>query len=241
MSTKTHRIIVSDIPVDVVRKKIKNLHLAVYPPEGRVRVAAPLRVNDEAVRLAVISRLGWIRKQQAKFLGQERQSEREYLSGESHYFQGRRYRLTVVYHDAPPRVTVGVGGMQLHVRTGSDRDQRELVLQEWYRQQLKKQIPDLLTKWEGIIGVRTAAWGVKRMKTKWGTCNIAARRIWLNLELAKKPVRCLEYLIVHELVHLLERLHNDRFKGLMDQFLPQWRVYREELNHTPLGHEEWEC
>jgi predicted metal-dependent hydrolase len=241
MSTKSHRIIVSDIPVDVVRKKIKNLHLAVYPPEGRVRVAAPLRVNDEAVRLAVISRLGWIRKQQAKFLGQERQSEREYLSGESHYFQGRRYRLTVIYHDAPPKVTVGVGGMQLHVRTGSNRDHREVVLQEWYRQQLKEQIPDLLAKWEEIIGVRTEAWGVKRMKTKWGTCNIAARRIWLNLELAKKPVHCLEYLIVHELVHLLERLHNDRFKALMDQFLPQWRVYKEELNHTPLGHEEWEC
>ena len=179
--------------------------------------------------------------QQAKFIGQERQSELEYLSGENLYFQGRRYRLDVVYHDYHPRVSVGVGDMVLHIRIGSDRQQRELALQEWYRKQLKEQIPDLLAKWEGIIGVRTAAWGVKLMKTRWGTCNIAARRIWLNLELAKKPVGCLEYLIVHELVHLLERLHNDRFKALMDQFLPQWRLYREELNRVPLAYDEWEC
>ena len=235
-----HQIVVNDIPVDVVRKKIKNLHLAVYPPEGRVRVAAPLQVNDEAVRLAIISRLGWIRRQQSKFIGQGRQSVREYLSGESHYFQGRRYRLSVVYRDAPPYVKVSKNNLILHARTGSDKTQREVVLQEWYREQLKEQIPALVAQWEKIVGVTIAEWGVKRMKTKWGTCNIMARRIWLNLELAKKPIHCLEYIIVHELVHLLERNHDDRFRSLMDQFMPQWRQYREELNHTPLAHETWE-
>ena len=240
MGIEMHQIVVNDIPVDVVRKKIKNLHLAVYPPEGRVRVAAPLQVNDEAVRLAVISRLGWIKRQQAKFIGQERQSEREYLSGETHYFLGRRYRLNVVYRDAPPYAKASKNALILHVRTGSDKAQREVVLHEWYREQLKVQIPALIEQWEKVIGVTIVEWGVKRMKTKWGTCNIQARRIWLNLELAKKPVHCLEYIIVHELVHLLERRHNDRFKALMDQFMPQWRQYREELTHTPLAHETWE-
>jgi predicted metal-dependent hydrolase len=161
-----HQIVVNDIPVDVVRKKIKNLPLEVYPPEGRVRVAAPLQVNDEAVRLAVISRLGWIRRQQAKYIGQERQSIREYLSGESHYFQGRRYRLNVVYRDAPPYAKVSKNAIHLHVRTGSDKALREMVLQEWYREQLKVQIPALVEQWEKIVGVTIAEWGVKRMKTK---------------------------------------------------------------------------
>ena len=241
MNTELHQIVVSELVVDVVRKDIKNLHLAVYPPHGRVRVAVPLRVDDEAVRLAVISRLAWIKRQQAKFAAQERQSARDYVSGESHYYLGDRYLLNVTYHDGPPQVSIrNKTTMDLIVRTGSDTAQRERVLLEWQRKQLKALIPPLVAKWEPIIGVQVAEWGVKQMKTRWGTCNIAARRIWLSLELIKKPAICIEYILVHELVHLLERNHNDRFKAHMSRYMPQWRLYREELNRAPLGHEEWE-
>jgi predicted metal-dependent hydrolase len=226
--------------VDVVRKDIKNLHLAVYPPDGRVRVAVPLLIDDEAVRLAVISKLAWIKRQQALFQGQDRQSAREYVSRESHYYWGDRYLLNVAYHDAPPQVVVrNKTTLDLFVRPGSDTARRERAMQEWYRQQLKVAIPPLIAKWEPIIGVDVAEWRVKRMKTKWGTCTIEARRIWLNLELVKKPPQCLEYIIVHEMVHLLERLHNDRFVAYMDEFMPQWRLFRDELNKEPLGHATW--
>ena len=236
-----HQITVNDLVIDVVRKDIKNLHLAVYPPHGRVRVAAPLRIDDEAVRLVVISRFAWIKRQQAKFGGQERQSAREFVSGESHFFQGRRYLLNVIYHDAPPRVKVRNNPrLDLYVRSGSDAAKRERVLLAWYRRRLKEMIPPLIAKWEPIIGVEVAEWGVKRMKTRWGNCNTEAGRIWLNLELAKKPAHCLEFIIVHEMVHLLERLHNDRFVALMDQFMPQWRLFRDELNKAPVGHPTWE-
>jgi hypothetical protein len=239
--TRSHQITVHGLDVEVVRKNIKHLHLAVYPPNGRVRVAAPLRINDEAVRLAVISKLAWIKRQQARFEGQERQSAREYVSGESHYFQGRRYRLNVIYQDGPPQVSIRNNTrLDLIVRPGSDTWQHERVLLTWYRQQLKILIPPLIAKWEPILGVHVAEWGVKQMQTRWGTCNIQARRIWLNLELIKKPELCLEYVVVHELVHLLERKHNDRFAALMDQAMPQWRLHREELNHVPLVHEDWE-
>lgn len=241
MSIKMHQIVVNDLVVDVFRKKIKNLHVAVYPPNGRVRVAAPLHIDDEAVRLAVISRLAWIKRQQAKFAGQERQSAREYVSGESHYFQGNRYLLDVIYQDAPPKVILHSNTrLELYVRPGSSTSQRERVLLNWYRQQLKEQIPALVSKWEAIIGVEVAEWRIRQMKTKWGTCNIEQRRIWLNLELAKKSPRCLEYIIVHELVHLLERHHNDNFIALMDQFMPHWRLLRAELNRAPLAHVQWE-
>lgn len=240
MTTETHQIKVSGLAVDVVRKDIKNLHLAVYPPLGRVRVAAPLLVSDEAVRLAVILKLSWIKRQKSKFTSQARQSAREFVSGESHYFQGSRYRLNVIYHSDAARVAIrNKSTINLYVRENSDREQREKVLLEWYRQQLKALIPPLVEHWEPIIGVQVADWQVKKMKTKWGTCNIAAGRIWLNLELAKKSAQCLEYIIVHEMVHLLERHHNDRFAELMSKFMPQWRLHREELNRSALGHEEW--
>jgi predicted metal-dependent hydrolase len=240
VTTDTHQIKVSGLTVDVVRKDIKNLHLAVYPPAGRVRVAAPLRVSDEAVRLAIVSRLAWIRRQKSKFSNQSRQSEREFVSGESHYFQGRRFRLNVIYQDGAPRVAIrGKSSLDLFVREGSDTAQRERVLLSWYRQQLKGLIPALLTKWEATIGVKVADWRVKQMKTKWGTCNAEERRIWLNLELAKKSTQCLEYIIVHEMVHLQERHHNDHFAELMNKYMPQWHLHREELNRSALGHEEW--
>jgi predicted metal-dependent hydrolase len=239
---KKHQITVNDLIVDVVRKNIKNLHLGVYPPAGRVRVAVPLHINDEAVRLFIISKLAWVKRQQAKFTSQERQSAREFISGESHYYQGRRYLLNVIYRNAPPTVTIRNNKiLDLCVRTDSDTPDRERILTTWYRRQLKEEIPPLIAKWEPIIGVKVAAWGVKQMKTRWGTCNIEAQRIWLNLELIKKPIHCLEYVIVHEMVHLLERHHNARFTAYMNRFMPLWQHYREELNRTPLGHEEWEC
>ena len=235
------KIRVRGLTINVVRKNIKNLHLAVYPPNGRVRVAAPMRVNDEAVRLAVVSRLGWIRRQQRKFTGQERQSSREYVSRESHYFLGRRYLLNVVYHDGPARVSVnGKPTIDLFVPRGASRAKRQRVLDQWYRRELKAMIPPLLAKWEQTMGLNVSAWGVKKMKTRWGTCNPIARRIWINLELAKKPVQCLEYIVVHEMVHLLERKHNDEFIGYMNKFLPQWRSHKDLLNRFPLRHEKWE-
>lgn len=240
MTTSRHKIEVSGIPVEIVRKDIKNLHLAVYPPNGRVRVAVPMRLKDEAVRLAVISRLGWIRKQQSGFERQDRQSEREMVSGESHYVQGRRYRLRVTEWAGRPSVLLPNNStLELRVRPGTDQQNREAVLHRWYRRLLREQILELIAKWQPVIGVNVAAWGIKKMKTRWGTCNIAARRIWLNLELAKKTPSCLEYILVHEMVHLLERHHNDVFKNYMDRFMPRWRLYREELNRSPLGHESW--
>jgi len=241
MIAETHHFTVSGIKVEVLRKDIKNLHLGVYPPNGRVRVAAPLVVSDEAVRLAVIDKLGWIRRQKAKFAEQPRQSQREMVNGESHFFLGQRYRLRVHEQDAPARVAIrGVASLDLFVRPGTSAEQREAILLRWHREQLKALIPPLLEKWQPILGVQVADWGVKKMKTKWGSCNPASRRVWFNLELAKKPMPCLEYIVVHELVHLLERHHNDRFAGLIEAHVPQWRQYREMLKKAPLGHEEWE-
>lgn len=231
---------VLDIPVLVVRKPIKNMHLAVYPPDGRVRVSAPLRITDENIRLAVISRLKWIRKKQATFAAQPRQSAREMVTGESHYIFGQRYRLEVIERQGRHEIVIKNNTtLQLFVKPQTSIQSRKKVLNEWYRQQLKTRIPDLLNQWQPIIGKQASDWGVKKMKTRWGSCNIAARRIWLNLELAKKPIECLEYVLVHELVHLHERHHNDRFKGLMDKFLPQWRSRRDILQQAPLGHEHW--
>jgi hypothetical protein len=242
MSTEQHQILeINDMQVDVFRKSIKNFHLSVYPPDGKVRVSAPLWLDDEAIRLAIISRLGWIRRQQARFAQQDRQSARDMVTGESHYVQGHRYRLDVIEHQGAPAVTIRNNTtLELRVRPGSDQQKREAVLAQWYRQQLRAHLPELIAKWEPIMGVEVAEWGIKKMKTRWGTCNIAARRIWVNLELAKKPVSCLEYIVVHEMVHLLERHHNDRFKAYMDQFLPQWRLHRDTLNQFPLAYEDWE-
>lgn len=241
MTTRRHKVEIRGIPVEVVHKDIKNLHLGVYPPKGRVRVAVPLRLDDEAVRLAVISRLGWIRRQQHDFEQQDRQSEREMITGESHYVQGRRYRLDVIEHDSPAAVSLPNNTtMELRVRPGTRRVKREAVLHRWYRQRLREQIPPLITKWEPEIGVTVAEWGIKKMKTRWGTCNVDAQRLWLNLELAKKPASCLELILVHEMVHFLERHHNERFRDLMDRLMPLWRLHREELNRSPLAHENWE-
>ena len=231
---------VGGISVEVVRKDIKHLHLGVYPPEGRVRVAAPLRLDDEAVRLAVISRLAWIRRKRDGFLKQERQSRREFVSGESHYFEGRRYRLDVIESSGPVGIRLrGNAWIEMRVRSATGRDAREAMLYAWYRAGLRERFPAWAAKWEPRIGVRVAEWRIRRMKTRWGTCNPAARRIWLNSELAKKPLSCIEYVVVHEMVHLVEPAHNDRFREILDRVMPQWRLRAEELNRTSLADERW--
>ena len=243
MNTKIDRyhIDIRGISVEVVRKEIKNFHISVHPPNGRVRVSAPLYFDDDTIRIAVISRLGWIRRKQEAFTKQDRQSQREFVTGESHYFAGRRYRLDVVEHDCPPKVWLPNNTkIALSVRPGSDRDTREAVVHRWYRQHLQTQLPPLLEKWEPKIGVSVNDVRIRKMKTLWGSCNVEAKRIWLNLELAKKPESCLVYILVHEMVHLLERQHNDRFHALMDRFLPQWQTSRDQLNRAPLAHENWQ-
>lgn len=234
------RMLVAGISVDVQRKDIKNLHVGVYPPAGRVRVAAPLRLDDEAVRLAVISRLGWIRRQQAAFTQQDRQSQREFVSGESHYFRGRRYRLEVI--ERPGTASVAIRNntvMSMEVPPGLDADTRAELLDRWYRNQLRAAIPGLLDKWLPKLGVPAPEVRIRKLKTLWGSCNAEAGRIWLNLELIKKPPTCLEFILVHELAHLIERHHNERFLAIMDRAMPTWRASREELNRSPLAHEEW--
>ncbi|MGI4873046.1 MAG: M48 family metallopeptidase [Janthinobacterium lividum] len=227
----TTQLAVGELEVDVVRKNIRNVHLAVLPPDGRIRVATPAHVADEQIRRLIIGRLSWIRQQQAKFADQPRQTSRRYVSGETHFYQGRRYRLQVHEADAAPTVRLRGGQfLDLYTRPGSTVEQRQRTLHTWYREQLKAQLPALLGRWEPAVGVHAAEWAIKLMKTKWGTCNIEARRIWLNLELAKVAPHLLEYVLVHELTHLLERHHNARFKELLDQFMPAWRTYRAELN-----------
>ena len=240
IKVRGRRIDIRGTPVEVVRKDIKHLHVGVYPPSGRVRVAAPLRLDDEAVRLAVISRLGWIRRKQAEFEQQDRQSQREFVTGESHYFEGRRYRLDVIKSDSPPTVRLlNNTTIELSVSPDANRDKREAVLHRWYRRRLRGRLPALIAKWEPKVGARVAEVRIRKMKTRWGACNSAAHRIWLNLELVKKPVSCLEYIVVHEMVHLIEFHHNEKFRGLMDRLMPQWRLLRDELNRAPLAHADW--
>lgn len=239
MNTDHAEIRVSGVTVQIVRKNIKNLHLGVYPPHGRVRVAAPLAVSNEAVRLAVVGKLAWIRRQRAGFDAQSRQSVREMVNGESHYFLGRRYRLHVVHRAGQTSVAHRRGVIELQTRPGTSSEQRRRALEAWYRQQVKAVISPLVARWQADLGVDLTGWSVKRMKTRWGGCNADSRRIWLNLELAKKPARCIEYIVVHELVHLVARHHDEQFVSLMDEHLSQWRSLRRELNAEPLAHESW--
>lgn len=237
----TYQMLIAGIPVEVVRKQIKHLHVGVYPPAGHVRIAAPLRLADEALRIAVISRLGWIRRRQAAFEQQARETRREFVSGESHYFQGRRYRLDVIEREGPWTIALRNNTvMSMYVPPGTETPMRAQLLDTWYRTQLRAQVPSLLAKWLPRIGVTTSpAVRLRKMKTLWGSCNAQAGRIWLNIELAKKDPTCLEFILVHELVHLLERHHNDRFLATMDRLLPNWRHLREELNRSPLAHQRF--
>lgn len=234
------QITVSNITIDVVRKDIKNIHLAVYPPTGKVRIAVPLNVNDDAVRLFAVSKLGWIKRNQRKFENQERQTPRQYKNRESHYYQGKRYLLRVIETNGKQRIDLRTKTyIDMHVRPNTPISKRHEIMNEWYREQLKNSISPIIEKWENKTGIKANEWAIKLMKTKWGSCNIEENRIWLNLELAKKPIQCLEYIIVHELVHIVERHHNERFLKLINEFMPNWRIYKAELNHLPVSHADW--
>ena len=225
------KITIGNIDIDLIRKNIKNIHLSVYPPDGRVRLAVPERMNDEAVRLFATSKLAWITKQRKKFSEQDRQTAREFVSGESHYYFGTRYLLNVVETTGKQHIELRTNKYNdLYVRPESTVKKKEKIMSDWYRQSLKKIIPAYIKKWEEIMGVTVNDWGVKLMKTRWGTCNVQDKRIWINLELAKKNPQCLEYIIVHEMVHLLERHHNEKYKAYMDKFLPNWKSIKDELN-----------
>ena len=234
------QLIINEIKIDVIRKDIRNIHLAVYPPTGRVRISAPLTTSDDFIRLFAASKIGWIKRHQRKFESQARISPREYKQRESHYFQGKRYLLNIIETDKPPKVTLkNKTFIELQIKPNTPLVKRHQLLKEWYRHQLKKQIPPLIAKWEKILNVNVSEWRIKQMKTKWGTCNIAKKRIWLNLELAKKPEQCLEYIIVHEMVHFFEKHHNKRFVYYMDKFLPNWRQLKSELNKFPVSYPDW--
>ena len=210
MNTNSTLLQIGVMEVLVVRKPIKNLHLSVLPPNGKIRITSPLQMNDDAIRTLVATRIPWIRTQQKRFAGQERQTPRRYISGESHYYFGKRYRLEVLYVNEPPRVKVkGNTKIILQVRQKSSREKREEVVIEWYRKELQTVIATQIAKWEKRIGVSVRTWGIKRMKTRWGTCNRRSSCIRFNLELAKKPVLCVEYVVVHELLHLIEKKHNE--------------------------------
>jgi predicted metal-dependent hydrolase len=233
------KIELGEIAVDVVKKDIKNLHLSVYPPTGKVRISAPLRMDLDTIRVFAISKLGWIKQQQRKVREQEREPRREYLDRESHYAWGKRYLLKVIEKDAVPRVDLKHSQMLLQIRPASGEKKKQAVLDEWYRSQLKEAVPQLIAKWEPLMGVKVERFFVQRMKTKWGSCSHGSASIRLNTDLARKPRECLEYIVVHEMAHLLEPTHNSRFISLMDLFIPQWRFCREALNRLPVRHESW--
>jgi predicted metal-dependent hydrolase len=240
MSTASAYLSVRGIDIDVVYKDIKNLHIGVYPPLGRVRVAAPSRLDDDQVRLAVIQRLPWIKRQREQLRAAPRQSEREMLTGESHYVWGIRRRLKVV--ERPGRAHIEPDGQRLvlYVPAGTPTNERRECLDRWYREQIRHQLPALITKWEQRLDVSVPKWTIRRMKTKWGSCNRESRHLWFNVELAKKHPDCLEYIVVHEMTHYFERNHGERFTKLMDSHLPDWRSRRDQLNGAPLAQEEWQ-
>jgi predicted metal-dependent hydrolase len=233
------QIELGDITIDVVLKDIKNVHLSVHPPAGHVRISAPQRMSLDTIRVFAISKLDWIKQQQAKLREQERETPREYVERESHYVWGKRYLLTVTESDEPPAIDLKHSRMILRVRPGTGEEKRRALVEAWYRERLKEAVPPLLERWQPLLDVKVEKWFVQRMKTKWGSCNHRARTIRLNTELAKKPRECLEYIVVHELVHLLEPTHNARFIALMDQFLPRWQIRRQVLNQLPVRQERW--
>jgi predicted metal-dependent hydrolase len=233
------QINLGDIAVDVVLKDIKNVHLSVHPPTGRVRISAPKRMSIDTIRVFAISKLDWIRHQQTKLREQERETPREYVERESHYVWGKRYLLTISESEEPPSIEVKHSRMLLRVRPRTHEDKRKALVEEWYREQLKEAVTPLLARWPPMLGVSVERFFVQRMKTQWGSCNHTARTIRLNTELAKKPVECLEYIVLHELVHLVEPTHNTRFVALMDRFMPKWQFHRQVLNRLPVRREKW--
>lgn len=231
---RQYQITVSDITVDVVHKKIKNINLSVSSRDGRVRISAPVRVSGKTVQEFARSKLPWIRGRQAEYQDQIRLTQRQYISGEHHYLFGQAYVLELVERAGRYKVQlIDDSTLKLYVKPSADFQSRQKTMYGWYREQLKSRIPSLIQKWQPVMDVRVNEWRIKHMKTRWGSCNINAGRIWLNLELARKPSACLEYIVVHEMAHLLERRHNTRFRNLMEKFLPDWRMYEKELKLLP--------
>ena len=231
MNIDMRTIQVAGITAQVEWKKIKNVHLTIYPPDARIHVSAPETMTDDSVRLFLLTKSDWIKKRVEEILGQERQSFREYVSGENHYFTGKRYRLKVFEHNAASHVQIqGKDFIVMYVRPNTSRDKREEIMREWYRSQLKKILPPLIEKWAKILDVDVARWDVKQMKTLWGSCNHERHSILFNLELAKKPMRCIEYIVAHELTHIKVRLHNEEFTAILNEIMPNWKLIRDELN-----------
>lgn len=228
-----------EIAVYVVRKDIRNVHLSVYPPTGSVRISAPSRMKLDTIRVFAISKLDWIKEQQRKLRNQQRESPREYLNRESHYVWGKRHLLTITRESGAASIELTHGRMLLRAGWGIDRTRIDAMVEKWYRTQIRDVVPALLAKWEPLVGVKVDRVFVQRMKTKWGSCSRNTRSIRLNTDLAKKPPQCLEYIVVHEMIHLLEPTHNARFVALMDRHMPQWRFHRQQLNRLPVRHEAW--
>lgn len=236
---KTETLIIGDIQIQFTRKNVKNVHLAVNPPDGHVTMVAPDSTRTDVARAYAISKLQWIRQQQNQLLKQARETERQFISRESHDLWGRRYLLTVVEREGPPEVKLNHRSMMLFVRPGSDQQKRAKVIHDWHKSILHEIIPPLIRKWELKLGVKVSKYYLRRMKTRWGGCNHNSGSIRLNTELVKKPKDLLEYVIVHELLHLIEPTHNERFIRLLNENYPSWREARSELNELPLGAEKW--
>lgn len=227
---------VGGIDISVSRKNIKNLHLYVKPPAGRVEVSAPRAIADSAIAIFVRMHLGWIRRKRTELLAQPRQTKREFISGETLYLFGRQYFLQVDYSEHGNSLALSCNTANLKVRRSSTAEQRERYVSEWYRTRLTAEIERLMPKWEATTGLKCVDWKIKNMTTRWGSCNVAKGRIWLNLQLVKKPLRALEYVILHELCHLKEKSHGQGFKAMMDSFMPNWREVRKELNDQILDY-----
>lgn len=237
---KQDQLVLGTLQVEVVRKDIKHIHLSVYPPDGRVRISAPLHMALDTIRVYAITKLDWIKSQQRKLRAQEREPVREYVDRESHYLWGKRYLLKNVATDSAASVRLTHSRIELHARPGTDAEKKREILDSWYRDQIRAEIPRLLKRWEAVLGVTAKRVLVQRMRTKWGSCNPASGNIRVNTDLARKPPACLEYIVVHELVHLLEPTHNARFQSLMDRAMPLWREIRHQLNQLPVRHEDWD-
>lgn len=233
------RITLGGIPVDVVKKDIRNVHLSVHPPTGRVRISAPQRMSVDTIRVFAVSKLAWIKQHQQKIQTQERETPREYLDRESHYVWGRRYLLRLVEEADRNGVQLTPKRLILSLRSGTAPEKRQALLDEWYRHRLREAAEPLITRWEKLIGVKASKLYVQRMKTRWGSCNHRSKAIRLNSELAKKPPDCLEYIVVHELIHLIEPTHNRRFNQLLERFMPDWQHRRDVLNRLPVRYESW--
>ena len=232
-------ITIGEMAIEVLRKDIKHVHLSVHPPDGRVTLSAPAGTRPEAMRAFAVTKLGWIREQQRRLAEQARETDRQFIERESHYLWGRRYLMTVEYRAAKPSVRLDHRRITLIVRPGSDAVKRAAVIHDWHKRLLHQAVPVLIDKWAGRLQVTVRGYFLQRMKTRWGSCNPRAGHIRLNTELVRKPRDLLEYVLVHELLHLVEPTHNDRFVRLLDEHYPAWRTARAELNEPPLAAEKW--